>query len=367
MTRKSRIIIIDGNNLAHFLYTNLRTGQKLTQADSLRLIAHLHDYAASLEPGYEVELCLDRYPGEPPPDEANFRIFWAEYPQTGDDLMLGRFWYHQLTQHPNVNVTNDEGMIEEITQAQGSILRVYDFVRRPGVTTPVFRFPEEFIQLFQMPSRPNTLSGALSLNHSIYFRIAHANLNQQSARQRRSGSQSQLFTNQNKNFSPNHTSKSFSANPLIQDQPTEESQTVDTVTPPDRSIPGESEPFSEQNPYYYLTLENWPLVEGFRFLANSFCDQHNAQIQEILKDIEPETIRSADLRALADLLLNTCGDEPDFARRGALMTRVRLALLQAEGNPLSLTELAHQTDLKPIGLRGRIKAKAGKWAGILQL
>ncbi len=72
-----------------------------------------------------------------------------------------------------------------------------------------------------------------------------------------------------------------------------------------------------------------------------------------------------DLRALAELLLFTCGNEENFARRGSLMTRVRLALLEARGQSLSISALSTATGLKQHGLQGRIKAKADRWGVII--
>jgi hypothetical protein len=120
----------------------------------------------------------------------------------------------------------------------------------------------------------------------------------------------------------------------------------------------------EEGPFYFLSIENWPIEEGVRFLLNSFCPRHRAEYQDLLAAFDRAALRPIDLRALAELLLHACGSEPEFARQGALMARVRLALLQARGEPLSLEELAKRTGLKYSGLRGRIKAKAGLWVEI---
>ncbi len=103
-----------------------------------------------------------------------------------------------------------------------------------------------------------------------------------------------------------------------------------------------------------------------RFLLNGFCSHHRAAYQDLIEAFASPDLRPGDLRALAELLLHACGSEPGFTRRGALMARVRLALLQARGEPLSLAELAERTGLKLNGLRGRIKDKAGKWIEIYE-
>ncbi len=120
----------------------------------------------------------------------------------------------------------------------------------------------------------------------------------------------------------------------------------------------------EEGPFYFLSIDTWPVEEGVRFLLNAFCPRHRAAYQDLIDTFDPADLRPADLRALAELLLHACGNEPGFARRGALMARVRLALLQARGEPLGLAELAERTGLKLNGLRGRIKEKAGKWVEI---
>jgi len=102
------------------------------------------------------------------------------------------------------------------------------------------------------------------------------------------------------------------------------------------------------------------------FLNQAFCTAHLAEYKDLLDLVDAENPALEDLRALADLLLHTYAEEEQFARRGSLMTRVRLALLQARGEPVCLSELAKATGLKKHGLQGRIKAKAGPWLVIIQ-
>ncbi len=165
------ILLIDGNNLAHFLYTNLAPGQKMTQADSRRLIEHIGDYSRSYPTQLQIELCLDRSPGKVPPPGEALRVCFAEYPQTADDLLLGRFWFHHLGRRRCLVITNDEAILEEVGEARGAILRVYDFVRRPGLAAPVFRAPDE-LPAVPIPSpEDERQEPALPLSTSISFRI----------------------------------------------------------------------------------------------------------------------------------------------------------------------------------------------------
>lgn len=110
-----------------------------------------------------------------------------------------------------------------------------------------------------------------------------------------------------------------------------------------------------------LDLDQWPLEEGIRFLTRSFCPRHRIEHKDLIDLINPEKAAADDLRAMAELLLFACGNEENFARRGSIMARVRLALLQARGKPLSISALSALTGLNQRGLQGRIKAKADRW------
>ena len=352
-------LLVDGNNLAHFLYTNLTPGQKMTQADSQRLIAHLGAYARTYPRQIEVELCLDRSPGPYDPPPANLRVQFAEYPQTGDDLLLGRFWFHHFSGTACLVITNDEAILEEVGEAGGISLRVYDFVRRPGLVSPVFRAPEELPVVTVPVVKASETGHPLSLSASIYFRIAEDRAIQE--------------TQPAKPEVCPRAKKLPEAKALPVDPPVKAIQpdlAADEEPPLDIPLAedtGETHIIAaeDEGPYYFLNLDAWPLAEGARFLLNAFCMHHRAQYGDLMDLFAPDTVRAADLRALAEFLLHTCGDEPGFAQRGALMARVRLALLQARGEPLSLAELSDRTGLKQTGLRGRIKQKAAPWVEIL--
>lgn len=394
------VLLIDGNNLAHHLYSHLGPRQKMTPADSRRLIAHLASYALNYQAALQIELCLDRSPQDfdLPPD--NLLVMHADYPHTGDGLLLSRFWYHHLGGHACLVVTNDEVILDEVAQAQGMALRVYDFVRRVGLVSPVFRAPDELPPV--MPrcigptetGQPRALP--LALSASVYFRIIEDN------RQRSASKTVQPQTydpraNTSQPVKPNRHSTTQPA-PMQADRREGATQEVETQgvaalegaailsqadLPADRgqwpepaaapdpaavetnALAGPTE--GEAGPYYFLSLENWPVNEGVHFLLHAFCSRHQAEYRDLVQSFDTDDLRPADLRALAELLLHACGSEPDFAQRGALMTRVRLALLQAGGEPLSLKEIARRTGLKPLGLQGRIKEKAGRWVEILSL
>lgn len=70
------------------------------------------------------------------------------------------------------------------------------------------------------------------------------------------------------------------------------------------------------------------------------------------------------MRVLADLLLEACGQEPDFTHRGCPLDRVRLALLQTPVETLTLKELATSTGCKPGELYKKLKEKGAPWLRI---
>lgn len=365
-----RILVIDGNNLAHFLYPNLGPGQKMTSADSLRLISHLNSYARQFGQSIEVELCLDRFPGDPGSLYDSMRVLWAHFPQNGDDLLIDRFWFHHISQHPCLVITNDEDILDEVNQAGGNSLRVFDFVRRPGLNSPVFREPADLPQV-SLPThnQDENLSG-VPFSASIYFRLVedprlHDNRKSRLLDQD-TNQAAAISTPQPSHPDPelDHFPPVFSE-PVIEANPSIEFPTnpLSGIRSSKRGTTTNSNP-QNQEIHYILDLDQWPMGEGIRFLAQSFCPRHRIEYKDLIDLINPKKAAADDLRALAELLLFACGNEEDFARRGSLMAQVRLALLQARGKPLSIGDLSTITGLKRNGLQGRIKAKAGRW-GVL--
>ena len=84
-------------------------------------------------------------------------------------------------------------------------------------------------------------------------------------------------------------------------------------------------------------------------------------IQSLLDVFDPADFQERDLRALAALMLDICGDEPDFMARGSLMDRARLALLQARGQPLTLDEIARKARLHKPELRRKLNHAVDRW------
>lgn len=361
------VLLIDGNNLAYYLYPNLKPGKKMTSADSLRLIRHLSSYARTYSRDVEVELCLDRTPGVLPDLPDGLRVMVAEYPIDGDTLLMRRFWFYKETGRYCLVITNDEEMLDEVDEGGGSSMRVFRFVRRPGLRSPVFRAPDE-IPLLQEGDQELSQD---QINGQITVRV----IRQQPKDRGRSRSKAAPLKVEikapslQKPAADRLLSAAREKNPLPVKELSPESKTANSPVErdEDRPVRKESPPAQllgdepSSGPYYWLDIDLWPAAEGISFLRKQFCSRHRIINAELIAAIDDDHPTQRDVQDLADLLLQTCGDELDFARRGALMTRVQLALIQTRGKPVSLHDLAARIDLPVEGLRGRIKKKAGAW------
>jgi hypothetical protein len=355
------ILLIDGNNLAHHIYYDLLPGHKVTPVITQRLVGHLSGYAQQYTHQIQVELILDRphTPDTIPPP--GLHLISAEYPQKADDVLIDRFWFHHLSGNQNLVITNDADILEEVTQAGGLWLRVYDFVRRPGIEKPVFREPQEPLPERTPTPHPSKPDPAHSLRSSIYFRIVETQHRQ--APFQTAEKQPAPDSTRPMQLAQNETEPDFFDEELDQESAFEslpysfEASIADEPSQEDLLF---------QEPLYFLELDNWPLVEGARFLVRSFCPTHQAEFQDMLQSLDMQNIKPADIRALAELLLISCSLEPGFSTRGALMNRVRLALLKAKGEWLTLSSLSAAIGLPAVGLHGKIKKKAAPWLSILQ-
>lgn len=356
------VLLIDGNNLAHFLYTNLTPGQKMTDEMSGQLFTHIGHYGRQYTGRLQIELVLDHKP-KVDVDLINnpVRVFSAIFPQTGDDLLMERFWYHHTSFHPCLVITNDDEILEIIRHERGNVLRVYDFVRRAGTHNPVFRDPDDLPLLLPPQFSDKQVSLQASLKDSIHFRISVEQQTSPTRPKRSSNRPDHGFTN----LLPTSIVDGAIITSAL-DLPSSSTALPDTLLgQQDRVLQMESsidrKPSSENMPIYYLNLDSWPLREGARFLRQSFCAKHRQEYKDLLASIDYDRIEAADVRAIAELLLHSCSQETNFCTRGSLIDRVRLALLQARGEPLSLAELADRTRLSIPGLNRKIKAKAGQW------
>ena len=112
---------------------------------------------------------------------------------------------------------------------------------------------------------------------------------------------------------------------------------------------------------YRISFETWPVATGRRFLIDSFCPTHRAEVAGLLSAFDEAGFTRPDLQALAEILLDTCGGEPDFIRRGSLMDQARRVLLLAGDAALPVAALARATGRAPAELRRKLKQNEGKW------
>jgi hypothetical protein len=331
-------LIIDANNLAHHL-DHLESGQPLSTSEVLRLATHLSSYAKTAQPPVKVELCFDPLPpGTEVPVLPWVRCLVAAPSSSADDLLRERFRYYHHHHARSIVITNDGEIREDVEDEGGECLLVYDFVRRSG-QSPVFRQPGEF-KAVRIRSTAPVQRKRLELDWS------------------------KLVPPLVVPGSPKVTA--VEPLPVRDELPmdSENNQQASSLTAANTEInlPDPAPP----QPVYRLALENWPLENGLRFLLDAFCPAHQAEENWLLyRSLSASEIQSDDLRDLANLLRQRCGSEAGFAQQGSLMKRVRLALIQAEDQQLSLPELIEATSLNARGLQGRIREKASPWLEII--
>lgn len=358
-------VLIDGNNLAHFLYTNLVPGTKMTDEMVELLANHLINYARAYSDLVNVELILDRMPKKQIKIQTN--NLWALYadpPQTGDDVLLGQFLlYHQIHREPCLVISNDEALLDEIKSEGGIFLRVSDFVRRPGKINPVFVEPKDFPKINLPPENDTKQSKYYPLRSSIFYRMAKEQVERTNLEEK---PDQDAGRNTVQPIGINH--QDVVIIPVFQDNAEGDTSTLNSMET-FASIPSFNLTAQSQNVHsrfsYAINFDTWPLTEGARFLRGAFCETHRAEYQDLLNSVNYASLHPADLRAIAELLRYACGQEADFSRRGSLIDRIRLALLKSHSSRVSLAELAQQTGLNPVGLHRKIKEKAGRWIKII--
>ncbi len=331
----TRVLILDGHNLAYFLYP-IAQGGKVSQAEIKSLILHVGQYVRAYSAAVQVELCLDYLPFDlAAPKPAGLAVF-AEPGRKADDLIRERVWFHHYHGRDVLIVSNDEELREWVHEEGGAHLSVSDFVRRPA-PAPVFRAPAE-LDAFLHPARKPKKRSTATPNPS----------------NRASAAASAIFS------PPAAPAAVSRTNKLTMRK--EKAQPSEPAPPPPPPTPL---PPAEPQPTYRLTPLRWLPAEGGRFLLDSFCPLHNLAARELRRLLRDSPPNQADLQHWIAELLASCGNEPDFATHGALMNRVRRALLQAPQFTLPLDELVRRTGLPCEGLPRHIREKAGLWLEIL--
>lgn len=328
-------LIIDGNNLAYYLY-NILAGQALTEADVFRLTIQLSSYAGQIQPAVAIELCFDPMPPEKKPSDLPWvRCLVAPVNSSADDLLRDRFRFHYHHGNRSVVITNDEEVLESVIDEGGQGLPAHIFTRRAG-KSPVFLSPDAF----QTAARKQAVKPKSRTPELDWDRL----------RQNEVISPPTVLATRNKTALP------VDLPPLPEYSPPPE---LDSEPAPAALPPPE--------PAFRLTFESWPLQEGLHFLLDSFCEDHRQdEVLLLYQSLPAGEVKPADLRDLAILLRRRCGAEAGFAKQGALMKRVRLALIQSDTFTLRASELIAITGLKAIGLKGRIRKKAAPWLEIIE-
>jgi hypothetical protein len=340
------VLIIDGNNLAHWVYSI--TTNPLSPTDSERLARHLAQYAMQYKRQISrIEVCFDRDPLLPDLLPGLLQILSADPPWKADDVVLGRHRFHVYQGNPVVVITNDGEIQDEISRSQGHFLSVYHFVIQTGMERPVFLPPKEFSLRLSGVAQKSTRDEIGNMGEVLQH--------QQDKMVRGEKRDSKIYTNPTARARKKERQARLIQDVTIQRGVNEDQPPVDLQQSVTLLVP-ESQP----EPIYRLSLETWPIEAGARFLLHSFCAQHRKEYALLVKSIGMSNMRSEDLRGLATDLEKSCGSETDFTRRGSLMDRVRLALIK-EGGELSLSQLADQAGIKVEGLQGRIKKKAEGW------
>lgn len=362
-TNKSRlnkpVLLIDGNNLAHFTYHTLSRNKRMTKADTQRLVEHLSSYIHNYGDSVEIELTLDHGRDEDHEVPSGLRIFTAEHPQNADQVLLDRLAFHLHEKRPCLVISGDEKDVLEPARSLGAnTLKVSAFVRRVGQKNPVFRDPDDLPPILPSSIGPffGTDQGAKSAPApSMRLVFQKSSGHRHSTRLHKPIAHPPAFPTPSSDTATGPVQPVFAV-----PDPGAECLLPDGSL---QAVPAEKKAeTAEREPIYTLNVSGWPVEEGARFLLQAFCRKHRAEHHDLV-DLNQPALKPGDLEVLAAILLETCGAEPDFAQRGSLMDKVRLALLQAGGS-LTMSQLAERTGLRVTGLRGRIKEKARTWIRI---
>jgi hypothetical protein len=331
-------LIIDGNNLAGRIFP-ISANPLVRKSIDQRLNDHLSRWLEQDQIGkLRIDLCLDGTSGQITPHK-RIQIHVPNHPKTADDEVLERFYFHSHNQSPCVVITDDGTILDEVDAEEGYILLSSQFVEVPSPEKPRFISPERILEFardqFQFQSQngtPPTFGNALA--DAI------------SRKQARSDQPTQKDSRRPKKVRPDLP---FAAHLPAAPQPS-------ATTPASIQL---------KETIYRLVIEKWPVEAGLKFLMDSFCAQHRNEHQELMVDFAPESLRSSDLITLASFLVDSCSEEPDFVQRGgSLMDKIRLALLKAGGDGLTLPQLAAKTGFRLNGLHGRIKERGKNWVEI---
>lgn len=331
-------VIIDGNNLAHFLY-NLGPSRVIPPGVDALLVDALGAWARTQSQPVEVELCLDPR-REKPTGNPWVTVFTADPGRRADGMIVGKVSHRVYAGDACLVVTNDKGLQARVADYQVRCIAVRDFVVPEQFARPTFIPLPTKIPKGLIPPSPEGDRGTPGPNvkerprlkrrpedsAGEYDRLVAQTL---AARNAKAG-----------------TASGGAANGTLAGE----------IVLPAADVPAQTE-------IVRLTVDTWPAQPGAKFLKESFCSRHYPEVSILFKDAQPLT--SQDLPVLAEFLLEHCGAEGDFVRRGGcLMDRVRLALLRAVGLQLTFAEIAAQTGDSLSDVRRKVRQGAGRWVEI---
>ena len=332
-----RILIIDGNNLAHQLFS-LRKNSKVSLAQAQTLADLLSAYLLA-NPTFRLHIDLYFDGGLAPVKNGtvSLQIIPAH---DADDEIIQRVFQGKRDQDHVVVVSGDEDLRNGIDYLGAVTISAFEFILVHNPKAPKFIYPGSLPFDFQITAAEPDPEPVVSVEEFMPEpEPIPADTPQGEVE---TGLEAEAALAEDAPEEPEAPAESLPIAPVPEEPPA-----AVKVTPPALSA------------WYRADPAAWPPAEGAKFLSGAFCPQHRAGAAALLHGAQP--LRPADLSALASLLVASCGAEPNFGKQGSLMDRVRLALLKAKGAWLSIEQLAAATDLPLVGLHGKIKKKAEKW------
>lgn len=306
------VVIIDGNNLAHKKY--FFEGQNVPLDIMERMIRELENWARQED--CLVDLCLD--PCSIQPRNSDPLSIYVEN-KKADYLVEERALYHTYQRYPCIVVTVDDELSNTVREIGVKFINSVDFVLR--------RSDHSF-----MPLPPI---------HNITLLLSDRETNNEPDYQHERNLQHLKPKNGKRELDEIH-------------QRTLEYRNIN----PAKAVLPELPALVEHA--YVLKISNWPVPKGIRFIIESACPIHKAQLKVVMGDTSGAT--KEDMVSLFDFLVDLCRDESDFVTRGGcLMDRVRLALIRSHPDPLTFTQIAELVGPNTSGLQRKIKNYIPLW------
>jgi hypothetical protein len=331
-------VILDGNNLAHYLF-ELAPLTPLTDQIDRPFLDVLENWAARW--GAEVELCFDPRP-DPPPGNAAVKILVADPGHKADGLILYRLDYHSYQKERCLVITSDKELQTEVKERGVRVFSSRQFLKQVGRGQYTFAPLPVSLRLGKLTARPRWEDQP----------APQSSLTTSPSRRRKSTPPQEADVHQ-------QTLAWLDA--LRGDPPPQVTAPDLDTTQVGRIAEPPLAPHLELR--ICLTPQDWPISEGVRFLKDSCCRSHLESMQDVLG--AGPLNEQVDIPFLAEMLIETCGAEPDFVQRGgSLMDRVRLALLIAGPSGLSINELAAVTGDNPARIKQKVRQKQNRWLKI---